>query len=87
MKLVICCVRDRAANMFAQPMFVAATGIAIRSFINEVNRAAPDNQLYLHPADFDLYELGTYDDSNAKFEALPEARQICIGKDVKEKQE
>ena len=67
MRLIMCAVRDRAADAYARPMFVPSVGIAIRSFSDEVNRKADDNQMYNHADDFDLYELGEYDDETAKF--------------------
>ena len=63
MKQVVVAVKDRAADAFGRPFFVQTQGVAIRSFMDEVNRQAEDNQLYQHPDDFDLFELGMYDDS------------------------
>lgn len=82
MKLFIVAIRDRAADCFGQPNFVVSIGASIRSFGDEVNRAAPDNALNKHPEDFDLYELGEYDDAQASFALLPKPRQIAIGKDL-----
>jgi hypothetical protein len=53
---------DTASESFARPVFVGARGQAIRAFADEVNRAAPDNQMNAHPKDFALYYLGDYDD-------------------------
>lgn len=83
MKLIMCAVRDRAADAYARPMFVPSVGLAIRSFSDEVNRNAEDNQMNKHADDFDLYELGTYDDETAKFEILEVPKQLAIGKQVK----
>ena len=52
MKQVICAVRDSAADVFGRPYFVPTAGVAIRSFTDEVNRGADDNQFYKHPKDF-----------------------------------
>ncbi len=65
MKLVICSVRDSAADCFGRPYFVPSVGVALRAFTDEVNREADDNQLNKHKKDFALYELGEYDDSSA----------------------
>lgn len=82
MKYVVCAIRDRAADAYAVPVFVASRGSAIRSFSDLVNSDQKDNQVSSHPEDFDLYYLGMYDDSNGMFETgVPE--MICIGKDVK----
>ena len=63
MKLIVCSVKDRAADAFGRPMFVPSQGVAIRSFSDELNRNDPENQLYNHPDDFDLYDFGTFDDN------------------------
>lgn len=81
MILQIVCVRDRAADVFGQPNFTTSLGGSIRSFGDEVNRVDANNMLNRHPEDFELYHLGTYDDSSATFELLPKPRQIAIGKD------
>lgn len=83
MRLIMCAVRDRAADAYARPMFVPSVGIAIRSFSDEVNRKAEDNQMYNHADDFDLFELGEYDDETAKFIILDSPKQLAIGKQVK----
>jgi len=74
-------VRDRAADVYAQPMFVTSIGSAIRSFGDEINRADQSNMLNAHPEDFDLFQLGTYDDSSGSFDVYS-PRQIAIGKDL-----
>jgi hypothetical protein len=66
MNLKICAVRDQAVDAFGTPYFVPTTGLAIRTFTDEVNRESDDNQLYKHPKDFTLYELGDYDNNEAK---------------------
>lgn len=62
MKFVVVSIFDRASEIYGRPAFVPAKGSAIRSFTDEVNREAPDNELYRHPDDFDLYVLGDFDD-------------------------
>lgn len=82
MLLQMFCVRDRATVQFGTPMFLVSPGQAIRSFTDEVNRAAADNQIFMHPDDFDLYFLGTWDTDTGLFDShVPE--QIAIGKSVK----
>jgi len=83
MKLVLCSVKDRAADAYGRPMFVPSTGVAIRSFSDEVNRAEADNQLYNHPDDFDLYEFGTFDDNSGIFDIYEQPKLLSLGKQVK----
>lgn len=80
---VIVSVRDTAAEAFGRPMYLQSLGVAIRSFTDEVNREDKDNQLFNHPDDFDLYELGVFDDSIGKYELRENPSVIVRGKDVK----
>lgn len=82
MKLRIVAIRDSAANAFGMPNFVVSLGAAIRQFGDEVNRVAPDNVLNAHPEHFELFELGEYDDQNAKFVLLESPRSLAIAVDV-----
>lgn len=68
MKRVVCSVFDSATRLFGQPFFVAARGAAMRDFGNEVNRRDGANQLHLHPEDFELWQLATFDDETGQFE-------------------
>ena len=77
----IIAVRDRAADVFAQPIFVPAVGVAIRSFGDEINRKEAGNLMAQHPEDFDLYLLGEYDDARAAFILEEVPRQVAVGKD------
>lgn len=82
MILHVVTIRDRSADVYGQPSYTTAIGIAIRSFSDEINRADPGNMLHKHPYDFDLYHLGSYDDSTGNIvmnDAGP--RMIAIGKD------
>lgn len=82
MKYVICSVYDRAAEMYGRPMFMPAVGSAIRSFSDEINRAAADNEMYKHPDDYDLYQFGSFDDSDGTFSVVPKPSVLIRGKDA-----
>ena len=83
MKQVIVAVKDRAAETFGRPMFVPAIGVALRSFSDEINRNDPNNQLYNHPDDFDIYELGSFDDSTAEFQIKNNPELLILGKNAR----
>lgn len=84
MRYQIVSIRDRAADTFSTPIYVPTIGQAVRSFGDEINRASPDNNLYNHPEDFDLYHLGEYDDSNGViYQPADGHRMIAVGKDAK----
>jgi hypothetical protein len=85
MKMLVCTIRDRAAEAYGRPFFLPATGVAIRSFQDEVNRNAADNQVFQHPDDFDLYELGTFDDFSGTFELHEQPKLLALGKQVKDR--
>ena len=82
MILGIYAIKDRAADAFGRPFFCPTDGVAIRSFMDEVGRQDPENQLFQHPDDFDLYRLGSYDDSDGSF-SEPVPKLLTLGKQVK----
>lgn len=81
MKLALLVVKDQAAEVFGVPQFAPTVAYAVRGFSDEVNRNEPQNLWFRHPEQFDLYELGEYDDIGA-FYLLPEPRCCCRGRDV-----
>lgn len=80
MKFIVVAIRDRALDAHMRPFCMQSKGQAIRSFADEINRAAPDNALHQHPEDYDLFQLGTWDEETGEFANLRE--QIAIGKDL-----
>lgn len=81
MILVAMSVRDLKAEAFGAPFFVQNIGIATRSFTDEVNREAPDNMYWKHADDFQLFEVGEFDDQTGTMKpSIP--RLICCGGDV-----
>lgn len=51
---------DRATEAYAPIMTVHTRGEAIRSFKNECNN--PQSPINQHPSDYELWQLGEYDD-------------------------
>lgn len=64
MKFIMLAVRDSASDLFARPMFLPAVGAGVRSFADEINRDDVENALNRHPEHFDLYKIGTFEDSD-----------------------
>ena len=83
MKMIVCSIKDRAADAFGRPFYVPAVGVAIRSFQDEVNRAAEDSQIYQHPDDFDLFDLGVFDDSTGLFQLNDSPLLLMLGNQAK----
>jgi len=67
MVLTIVSIFDQATQAYSRPVFVQSTGVAIRSFSDEVNRDDPNNEMKRHPSDFALFFIGTFDDSTGEF--------------------
>ena len=80
MLLKVCAVKDSAADAFGRPFFVPTIGLAMRSFIDEVNnRESPFNA---HPDDYTLYEIGDFDDNTGLLFSLDTPRQVMRGKEA-----
>lgn len=80
---VIVSVRDSAANAFGRPLFVQSQGVAMRSFADEVNRVDPQNEMNKHPEDFELFELGTFDDRSGGLMFFDKPKSMVTGKQVR----
>lgn len=79
MKLFCMAIRDRQTTAFMNPFYVAHVGAAIRGFTDLINDGKSD--LARHPEDYDLYQLGTFDDGTGMHEvAVP--TQVSVGKNV-----
>lgn len=85
MKMVILAVRDSAMDAFMNPFAAPAVGLAARSFSDEVNK--PDSPMNGHPEDYDLFELGEFDQQSGRLTSLESPRQIVRGRDVFRKAE
>ena len=48
-----------------------------------MNRPSEDNQTYQHPEDFDLFELGEFDDTTGRFTLFDVPKQLALGRMVK----
>jgi len=82
MTLKVFAVRDMKAMAFLQPFFSPSIGSAMRAFGDAVNdKSCPFNK---HPADYVLYEIGTYDDSTAEMVSLTPIKMYTAGSDLLE---
>lgn len=60
-------VYDQKAEAFLPPFFVPSVGLATRAFTDCIN--SKDHQFGKHPADYTLFNLGTWNDDDASFDA------------------
>lgn len=66
--VVVVAVLDKKMGAFARPFFVPTVAMATRSFSDEVNRVAEDNQMHRHPEDFALYAVGEWYEDVGSFD-------------------
>ena len=83
MMQVIVSVKDTAAQAFGRPIFVPTVPVAVRSFRDEINRPDSKEDMAAHPEDFELYELGSFDDSTGEILVI-EPRLVARAKDLKD---
>jgi hypothetical protein len=67
---------DSKAESFSNPVYLNSTGLAVRTFSDSVQD--PESPFHQHPADYTLFELGTYEDTNAKFDLLPTPKSLFV---------
>jgi len=56
---------DTAVGAYLQPFCAQAKGHAVRLFSDSVNDES--SMFFKHPDDYTLFELGSWDDDNAKY--------------------
>jgi hypothetical protein len=83
MRQVIISVKDTAAQAFGRPIFVPAVAVALRGFRDEINRADSTDDLARHSEDFELYQIGEFEDTTGIIE-VNEPRLIARAKDLKD---
>ncbi len=79
MKLLAFTIYDEKAECFAHPFFVSAIGIATRMLATWTKN--PDSMICKHPEDFTLYQVGTWNDAEAKFENLKTPKFVAKATD------
>lgn len=74
-------VYDNKAKAFCFPFFAANKELALRYFANGANDATL--QLCLHPEDFSLFHLGSWDDETSKFSPFDAPQPLGIAASFK----
>lgn len=80
---IVYAVRDNKVGSYFDPMFFPHVAACVRMLTEVVQ----DNKSTLskHPQDFELYELGTYDDSRGDLDVLPNPKFIMNITDLVQK--
>lgn len=68
---------DTKAQTFGIPFFLLNDAVAQRSFYQLYSD--PQSTVHQFPSDFQLYRLGTFNDSDGKFDLLDQYVQILSG--------
>lgn len=80
MKYIIVAVHDRQLDCYMRPFVAQARGQAVRSFTDETNRQG--SELNMHPEDYELHELGHFDDQTGGVTANDRPVQLAIAANV-----
>ena len=70
-------VYDSKAETFMPPFFVPAKGLAIRAFEDCIN--SMEHHFGKHPADYTLFELGSFDTNAGEFNLLSSKQSVGNG--------
>lgn len=68
MELKVFSIRDAKGECYHPPFYKKTIGEAERDFRSLVNDK--DSNVFKYPEDYDLYYMGTFDDSTGKLESL-----------------
>lgn len=79
MELKVFAVRDMKAEAFLQPFFTPTQGSALRAFGDAC--AKSDSPFYMHPSDYVLYEIGSYNDANAMLDCVNPVKMMACAAD------
>lgn len=75
MKKLMYAVRDIKADAFMNPFPVNTPGMAERAFTDVVND--PNQPLHKHPADYQLFEVGSFDEDTGLVAPIMEGDKPC----------
>lgn len=83
MRLKVFSVRDMKAEAFLQPYFSPTSGAALRAFGDACEKS--ESPFHMHPNDYVLYEIGSYDDSDGALESSAPVKMLACAADFVEK--
>lgn len=77
MKLNVIAVFDKKTALYDQPFTIRHNGDAIRQW--DIVRTNQETRYGKNPEDFDLFQIGTYDDETGTFENLTPPTHLASG--------
>lgn len=79
--MLIYSIKDLKAGTFATPWFQPTQVHAIRAFKTEVNRPDPGNMLFLYPSEYQLVQVGHFNEETGAI--TPVNTPVATGDQVK----
>lgn len=70
-------VRDVKAKIFHNPFYANSEGFAFRAISDEIKRGGEGNLLADHPEDFQLWQVGLFDDESGQVVAEAQAKLLA----------
>lgn len=74
MKTKIYTLRDEVAQFYLPTFPMKTEGEAIRAMLTTAKN--PETQFHSSPADFTLYEIGTFDDNSGQYEMYQDKKRL-----------
>ena len=73
-------VLDVKASAYGMPMFMSTRGLALRGFADAC--ADSRSMLAQHPEDYQLFEIGEYDQNNGRLNSLEQPELVATASQV-----
>lgn len=83
MLLSVFAIFDTTVKAWMRPLYARNAQEMLRQFSEAVED--PQSQLSRHPADFTLFQLGTFDDNEGTFEIFPAPVRLAMAQDFVKK--
>lgn len=79
MKLIFA-IKDLATETYVTPLFLRSRGEAMRTFTDAAND--PQSMVSKHPEDYELYELGAFDEQTGEITSQDVPEKMARAKDL-----
>lgn len=80
MKYLVFSVRDKAVEAFLTPFFARSDAEATRMFAGTMRA---DNNLSRYPGQYDLFRIGSFEDTSGMIAGEPGVKPVCTGLEAK----
>lgn len=75
MKKLVCCLKDTKAELFMAPVVIPTLAAMYRD-LRDAARPGQDNPISKYPADFVVYQLGSFDDETGRLDVFPDPLRL-----------